>query len=32
MAFFGAEKMVYFNSAKEALEYVDSVEKQLGGD
>ena len=30
MFFFGAEKMVYFNSAKEALEYVDAVEKQLG--
>ena len=30
--FFGAVKTVFFNSAKEALEYVDEVEKQLGGD
>ena len=30
--FYGVGKTVSFNSAKEALEYVDEVEKQLGGD
>ena len=30
--FFGVGKTASFNSAKEALEYVDEIEKQLGGD
>ena len=30
--FFAVAKTVSFNSAKEALEYVDEFEKQLGGD
>ena len=29
--FFGVAKTILFNSAKEALEYVGEVEKQLGG-
>ena len=30
--FFGVGKRISFNSAKDALEYVDAVEKQLRGD
>ena len=30
--FFGAGKRISFNSAKDALEYVDAVEKELSGD
>ena len=30
--FFGVGQRISFNSAKNALEYVDAVEKELGGD